>query len=708
MRKVIKKVCLIALGLSLTLTGCGKEQPVDSAGVELLEPVGTAGNYEAAARRTIYSVEVHDAIVYPYVEEYAFSEGVVFKGYAAYPGEEVSAGGALIYTDSETVDKQVKEMEEKIQTMQEEHEEYRKETLEALDEPSDEAERLQDILNNLKAEEPQTVSGSDASVEAYNNWLEQYTHFEGKYAQTSLGVEMQEVALNQRQQLYDLDMQYYRAQLADLKKKQQDRVLSTQIDGRVGAFGYYDSGNYINMDTTVVAVCDESRLELKCEFINKSIVSKAEDVFAYIDGKRHEVEYQVIETEEYKRLEAEGGKVFSTFKLADTTNIKAGDFGIIVIINDKREQALSVPKEAIHKDAEGYYVTVLQNDENVYVPVKTGLSDGVYTEILSGLSEGDLVQLDQPVSYGEKTVKVEYGNFANSFSANGFLFYPCRYAVKSPIEHGTMYFVQTQVTLYQHVEKGDVIATVRVEGDEVALKQNERKLQRLEERVADLRRLGEEDNAKEIEKKQEQIADLKELIQEIKADYAVTEIVASQTGLVIDVPKLEEDSLVNKDTVFATIADEANCYVVIDNEDQRLNYGNEVTINYKNKADKNCTAPGRVVLLSQAGVINQELKWEQSLIQIPAEAIGDMAAVTAGADGWMNRARFGISAEIRKMDNVLVVPRKAVKNVGGKTYVNVKQADGSVVTTSFVAGGSDDKNYWIVEGLTEGMEICYE
>lgn len=57
---------------------------------------------------------------------------------------------------------------------------------------------------------------------------------------------------------------------------------------------------------------------------------------------------------------------------------------------------------------------------------------------------------------------------------------------------------------------------------------------------------------------------------------------------------------------------------------------------------------------------------------------------------------------------MLVVPRRAVREINGHPYVNVVEADGSIVRRSFIAGGFDKNNYWVAEGLTEGMELCLE
>ena len=67
-----------------------------------------------------------------------------------------------------------------------------------------------------------------------------------------------------------------------------------------------------------------------------------------------------------------------------------------------------------------------------------------------------------------------------------------------------------------------------------------------------------------------------------------------------------------------------------------------------------------------------------------------------------------MSAVVREMDNVLLVPKAAVTEQNGHTYVNVVQEDGSVVARSFIAGGSDMEYYWVIDGLEEGMKLCYK
>lgn len=714
MRSVWKKTGLFAACLAILCMGCGKEQADITPGetITLLEPVGSAGNYEAAAYRTIYDASVYDATVYPYVEEYAFLEGKTFEAYGAYPGEEVKAGDALIYTNSESLEKQIESLEEQIQTMEEEFTKFRTETLEAVESPKGYLAWYEQLLEDLEANVPAATildeEGREVTNPDYTRWQADCRQVDSLYAQTLIGVQLKEVALKQREELYHLDHAYYTELLASLQEKAKQSVLASETDGNVAAVAFYDSGDYIGQDEVVMAVCNDSTLELKCDYINKSVITKAEDVYACINGVRYEVEYVPMDSDEYARLSAENDKVYSTFTLLDAKEVSIGDFGVITVINDVGKEVLSVPKAALHKDTEGYYVSVYQDGETVSVSVKTGMSDGVYTEITDGLQAGDLVLVEQAAAAFDKVVTVGYGDFSNTLNVNGYLYYPSSYAVRNPIEYGTAYFVESQVALYQHVEAGDVIATIYVKGDDTALLQQERKLQRMQERLADLQAAGAEENAEEIAQRNEAIDELTELIEEMKADYATIEIVAEESGIVIELANIEKDSILSSDAFLARIADESNCYVVVDNEEQKLQYGTEVTISYQNREGQSCTADGEVVLLTPAGVMNQSLKADYTLIRIPREAIGEMAATTQGADGWWNRNRFGITAQIRQMQHVLVVPRSAVRFSNGRTYVNVKLEDGSVVATSFVAGGYDDRNYWVVEGLTEGMELCYE
>lgn len=760
--------------LTAAMTGCGEvpQQAAITEEVELLEPVGLTGSGEAAAYRNLYDAEVYSATVVPYVEEYGFEEDVVLDRFCAFPGEAVSRGETLVYSSTETLDKQIEELQKQIKDMELEFAEYELQIKEDLAEPQEEVKRLSEIVENLERhkpaeyleasdkpedEPPQSVSGSDAGGQrpgesegageemkpggpdkdnagegtkpddadnagegtesgerepvpnpAYKEWEQEYNYWNGRYRITDHSVNTALLQLEQRTALYDLDHGYALQQLAFLQEKKNDVTIRSNMTGNVVAMSEYGYDDRIQGETSIIAVGDLGQKILKCDYINRKTAAAAEEIYAVIDGLRYEVNYVPMESEEYTRLTTQGEEVYSTLYLeGDVEAVSIGDYVAVVVVNQRRLQALSVPADAVHRDDTGNYVYVLDGGENVYTPVRTGMSDGVYTEILSGIQEGDVVRLDQGRQYSDQHVTVETGSFYSDFSGNGIMIYPSSVVVQNPISHGTVYFQEFQTAIYQHVEKGDVIAVVRVAADEIGIQRLTLKLQRQLERVQDLIDQGEEKNKKAIESRMKAIAELQEQIAELSQDYQTTAIRAGQSGIVIWMADLEKEDILQKDQHLIEIADENTCYVALENEGNVLSYGNQVTVTYRNREEEECMTQGMVANASQLAV-SRSLQSKYAYILLPAELIGDMSVGTEGWGGWWNIATFGVEARLREMEHVLIVPRRAVREINGHTYVNVVEADGSIVRRSFVAGGYDKSNYWVVEGLTEGMVLCLE
>lgn len=718
-RKRISMFLIVSMLLSFS--GCGTEtvEPVAGESIELIEPVNVAASTEIVAYRNLYDTAVYSAAVYPEVTEYSFSKGVQVAGYEAFLGEEVNAGDALVYANTKSLEEQIEAKEEGLETMEEDMAEYKANLEENLAEPREEVKRLEQILHNLEKQKPaqmiemESVSGgdSDGMIEnpEYVKWQKEYHSWEGKYRILMHNINVQEEALRQKEAFYALDYEYNLSQLNKLKKELKSSTLYSKVKGEVVATAQADYGTlYAQEDVSVVAVGDAEKVVLKSDYINKETINNAQEVYALIDGVRYEVEYQAISNLEYTRLAAESDKVYSEFFLkGDTTNVKPGDFAVIVVTKEKKQQVLSVSKSSLSKDETGYYVYVVQDGENVYTPVKTGMSDGVYTEIVSGLNEGDQILVEEAKEYGSETVTVEKGSFHSSFEGWGYMYYPITETVTNEVEYGTVYFEEFMVARYQHVEKGDVIATIRVVKDELTIQRNETKLMRAQERLADLKAEDEEKNEEAILAKEEEIAKLQELLQEIRQDGATKQIVANKSGIVVELANLEAEAILSHGAGVAAIADESTCYVVLENTNLLLNYGNEVTVTYTNAEGLSKTVDGMVANVSPAGV-SAGLQLEYSFILLPRESIADMAVSNTDRDGWWNRNRYQVKATIREMDNVLVVPRKAVKDVGGVTYVNIVDEQGNITPCSFVAGGYDQSGYWVVEGLTEGMKLCLE
>jgi HlyD family secretion protein len=71
---------------------------------------------------------------------------------------------------------------------------------------------------------------------------------------------------------------------------------------------------------------------------------------------------------------------------------RPGMFAHVVIVTERAEQVVAIPREAVQRDGGGEYVTVVDPDEKVRrQPVTTGLSDARYVSITEGLEAGQQV-----------------------------------------------------------------------------------------------------------------------------------------------------------------------------------------------------------------------------------------------------------------------------------------------------------------------------
>ncbi|MGN1147931.1 MAG: hypothetical protein ACI4TB_05880 [Lachnospiraceae bacterium] len=713
MRKILRKGLLFQLSLLLVLCGCGSGDVKDvGADIVLLDPPGAVSDYETAAYRNLYDAEVFSAGVFPAVREYAYDDGQIFSCYGALPGETVQKGDVLQSADFESIDEQIADMEEKLADMEEEYAEYVEEMQEQIAEAEENTALCKEVLDE------------------YNESSSRYFRVEGQYKMAVYQEEGLKQQLLQKQQLYELDYAYEEAQLQSLKEERREGILRAKEDGTVVATGFYSSGDWVEEKVSVAAVADLEQKIIKSEYVSPAQAAKAEEMYACIDGRKYEIVYQPLETGEYAALTEQGAELYSTFLLlGDTGEIETGDYAVVVLLYNSREEVVSVSREAIHRDGNGAFVYLYRDGESVYTSVKTGMSDGVYTEIVSGLSAGDQVLVEQNMEYGDRTTQVERSDFSDAFGGRGYLYYPSVTLVRNEVNYGTVYFLERKVSLYQHVEKGDVIATVRVEKEESELVRVQTELTRAEERLADYKLLWEEyeqsrdvENAtsderklyeskrkayeKEVENRQEAIEELRQTLEEMQSDFSTKEIVAQVSGIITWVCDYRAEDILSKDSHIASIADEDTCYILVENTGQMLNIGTQADISYKDAQGDTCQAQGTVATVSNAGV-SPDLRADYALIKVE-QAPEEMTATVVTEDGSFNRRAFSVAAVVREMDDVLLVPNAAVTERNGHTYVNVVQEDGSVVARSFIAGGSDMEYYWVIDGLEEGMKLCYK
>lgn len=719
----IKTAGLAALIMALALSGCGQTSTsVDKGDIALLEPDGVALNYEEATYRNLYDEKVCGGLVYPYTEVYQADHGMNVQRYGAFVGDEVKKGDTLLLANTENLEKSIKEKKEYLAQMQEEYNEYWTDQSEKLEQQKADENYYNTIVTQYEAKQPQQYltqtdeNGNTVQVEnpEYTQWNSNasYHDCKTKLMSSTAQVQQTEEAMRQRAELFELDLNYQKLLLKRLQEDLSNETIQSGMSGVVTGMKTFSDSAYVREEDAVMAVSDLNQKYLKTEYISKIEIGKAVDVYALVNGKRVEVEYQPMENEEYARLKDQNRKVYSSFRLlGDGEQTPLGSYGVIVVKKQVKEQVLTIPQSAITWEENTATVYILKDGSSQSVPIQVGMKDGFYAEVLSGIEPGEKIVTEGALTAGSKTVKLEKGSVQNSVSVMGRLEYPSYQYITNPVKYGTTYLVETKMKNYQSVKKGDVLMTIRVEPDTIGLETKQRELQRAKERLEDTKADHKGDTSKEylkyLENENEKIAELEKVIQEMKEDFATTEIKAPVNGVILGYwGSLPEGTLLSTGSTLARIAEDSTIYVAFEDTNSQVSFGMEAKIEFSDDTDQNHTVSGTVVTVNQ-NIFEKDLNRESLvLIQVSADEVEDMA--TSSTEIYWNPSRFNVTIETRRMDNVVLVPKRAVTATGSATYVKLKKENGEVIYQSFVAGGSDNSYYWVVDGLTEGMEVCIE
>lgn len=719
MRKVKKyfhKVISFSLFVSLFLAGCAGEvkeadhlsnqgEVTESAAgasskeeITLLEPEGTANNYEVVSYKNLYKAEVFSATVDFTTTEYAYTDTQSFTRFGKLPGSTVQSGDALVYGYSKDIEKQIENKQESIEEQEESHAEYVELANENLEQPLEDKAFYYWLCQEYQDREPE------------------FSTYGVKYQDANIQVQLLEEELKQHNELYELDHNYALSELQRLQNKKSSTILRSGTSGTVVSVASFDYGAQIPSRTPIIAVGNLNEKRIHCDYISKAEITKAVEVYAFFDGKRYEITYEPMAAEEYNKRVRNDETLFSTFHLTeDTDEIQVGDYGVVALITDKREQVLAISKEAIHKDADGSFVYRIVDGNSVYTSVETGMSDGMYTEIVSGVSEGDKILSGSSLKADKETMTLQKGSIGSEFKAAGYLYYPSYEVVTNTIEYGTCYFVESLVSVNQQVSKGEALANVYVIPDEVALQTKLTRIERIGQRKADLHNEDEKEKdrkkkkelARELKKLEKEEEELQEDIAAMRADYGVTQLFSPTDGIVIGMTDYDEEKELYQDEVLFVIAATDECYLSVKDEGGILSYGNEVMITYEDKENKKQSTSGMVVS-TNGPFLSSELRSDEVLVRLSAEDVQSMAFSTQTAGGYWNRSRMEVTCTTREVQDVLVIPKKAVTMMKGQTYVKVRLDNGDATYVSFVSCGSDQVNYGVLTGLTEGMEICFE
>lgn len=682
---------LLGAGICTLLLGCAKEE-VKEEEIVLVAPVGIPDDYEEVIYRDLIEADVHSSMVAPLVEEYAFTKDQVFEKYNKIPGEYVERGDILVYAENKETRDKLEDINDNIESLELNH------TLE---------------IANLNKD-------IDSSYENETK-IGHVPQAEERARQNTLRLEQQKKESNE---LFFLEHEKLEKKKALVETKNSNANIKSGVSGTIVNAAFVYGGDSVQKDVPLVAVGDISTKIIKTDYISKSTIGKALDVYAVINGKRYEIDYEVVEPEEVTIMKKNNESTFTTFVLSDPENeVAHGSYATVVVVKDARSGVLCVPNNAIKFENDNYYVYVKKDDgSSAYTQIETGMKDGFYTEVLSGLNLHDKVLSNSAPAKGKTVANLEYGTCSVPYDTSGYLFYPFSEWISNPVDTGKVYVKELLVEDYEPVVKGQTLAVLEVIQDEVEINRCETRKATLNTRIAETLVLKEKNNEledpyksndkdrnfdKEINRYQKEIIELDIKLKKLRKYSGIINITAPVDGFISDKGKLKEGDLIYPDTRILQFSDSSQSYIVVKDESQALSFGNKANIEFNSASVGANNGEGTVVTVGYMS-LSKKMAKDYTLITVPEQMKALLSGGERGNGGGFSRNSFKVHADTREMNNVILIPKPAVMMQGGSTYVKVINDDGSVTLQSFLAGGSNINYYWAIEGLSEGTQICYD
>lgn len=685
--KLISCLCIFSL-----LVGCSGNSANDDKSIVLKNPVNIAMNYEVATERNLYETKIFSSVVSPYVEEYSFANDQIFKSYEVVPGESVNRGDTLILAKTTEAERAIEDIDEQIDNLQ---------------------------LSHI-VEESHYATDLDIAIDNQNK--------AGKYGgaeNAKLNRDRLEQSQIEKNAMYELELEHLTEKKKLIQKQSSESNIESKLTGTVVNCAFVYGEEEVKKDIPLIAIGDTERKLLKCEYISKTTINKAEDVYAIIHGKRYELINESIDSEEYNILKNSGETVYSSFAIVDPDDeVSFGEYAVIVLLKDSRHNVLCVPTASVKHENNTAYVYLTDGESTTYTEIETGMKDDFYIEVLSGIKKGDKVLTSNAPQKGRNTAELKKGECSVRADVSGALYYPFSQWIVSPIDNGTAYIKELCVAEYEEVKEGQKLLTIEVNLDSVEIARCENKIKRINERILD--EINRQKEIEELNKKiddperkrsdrniekniisyQKDLLNAETELKKLKKYSGIIDIFAPSDGIIADMNKLKVGDLIYKDTQILQFADTSTSYIVLKDDAGALNFGNTVEIDFANGADRE-VVEGKVVTVSNTSLSSKMTK-DWALVEISDEAKALMTGSQKINGGGWSRSMYKVKVDTRKMENVVLVPKVAVEMQGFVTYVRVLNEDGTVSLKNFMSGGSNNDYYWAIEGLDEGTKVCWD
>ncbi|WP_417473745.1 efflux RND transporter periplasmic adaptor subunit [Luteimonas mephitis] len=151
-------------------------------------------------------------------------------------------------------------------------------------------------------------------------------------------------------------------------------------------------GNFVQINTPIFRIVDDSRLELTLNVPEREIATlkAGQPVKLQVDALPGQ-SFDGIVDRVAPVVDSGSGTFRVICAFAGGGALQPGMFGRIRIDYDQRANALVIPRVALLDDQGAPAVYVVRKGKAVRVPIKTGYTDGEWTEVRSGLKPGEAV-----------------------------------------------------------------------------------------------------------------------------------------------------------------------------------------------------------------------------------------------------------------------------------------------------------------------------
>jgi multidrug efflux pump subunit AcrA (membrane-fusion protein) len=340
--------------LTAALSGCVRQQQ-EAASIELLETARVRMDTVQVITGDIANVECADAYIHAYTEGLSFEIGGTVSAVYVYPGKWVEEGEILAEIDQRNLQQRIDALREEI-----EYEQQNSEYSDALAEL--EIERLEVELRQLQAQR-----SDSAQIELKRN-----------------EIAAAQAQLRQTRQLRTPKLQRKIEQLEQLEAQQGKNVLRAPFAGRVSAMGTIYEGVQIRAHEKVIFIADESRIMLEGSALSQEALLRAERLYVRIGRNEYEVKADGL---------TQSGKQTVQYVFADgqIPEVRIGEYAVVCAVCDAQKNALLIPINALHCDADGYFVYAEENGQRVRRGVQIGVGNDAFVQITEGIGEGAVV-----------------------------------------------------------------------------------------------------------------------------------------------------------------------------------------------------------------------------------------------------------------------------------------------------------------------------